>query len=157
MVEDQHVADVSRTRENIHAELDRAIEDFSRLIAGSSDGNLNQSSDGTRWTNRQTLFHMLFGYLITRNLRLIVKTVSRLPAGALQMFARQLDSAALPFHHVNYWGSCAGARVLAPRVMARWMNRVIISLHRHLDGESDSSLARSMPFPAKWDPYFTTQ
>ena len=39
--------------------------------------------------------------------------------------------------------------------MAGWMDRVIGSLHRHLDGEGSAALRRSMAFPTRWDPYFT--
>ena len=34
---------------------------------------------GTRWTNEQLLFHMLFGYMIVQRLLVLVKVFSRLP------------------------------------------------------------------------------
>ena len=33
---------------------------------------LRKPTDGTRWNNEQLLFHMLFGYLLVRNLRFLV-------------------------------------------------------------------------------------
>ena len=35
------------------------------------------------------------------------------------------------------------------------MDRVIDSLERHLDDESDAALARRMHFPLRWDPFLT--
>ena len=52
------------------------------------------------------LFHMLFGYLVTRNLRIVVKVVAKLPTGVQRGFAALLNRATRPFHQVNYWG-CA--------------------------------------------------
>ncbi len=141
-------------RSEIHAEMERARGDFHALIDHSTPGGLARLSNGTRWTNRELLFHMLFGYLITRNLRIVVKIVTRLPLSLQGAFARLLDAATRPFDQINYLGSCAGARVLTSVRMERWCDRVIDSLHRRLDAESDAALRRSMSFPVRWDPYF---
>lgn len=51
-------------------------------------------------------------------------------------------------------GSCGGALVFrGPRLAAK-LDRTIASLHRHLDGETDAALRRTMHFPVGWDPYF---
>lgn len=139
----------------IHAELERARTEFYELVEAATPADLARQSRGTRWSNRELLFHMLFGYLITRNLHIIVKIVSRLPDRAQQTFAAALDAAGRPFHHINYWGSRAGGRILTPAQMAGWMDRVIGSLHHHLEREGSTSLQRSMAFPTGWDPYFT--
>jgi len=34
------------------------------------------------------------------------------------------------------------------------MDRVIASLQRHVQEESDAALARHMHFPTRWDPFF---
>ncbi|HEV7192283.1 MAG TPA: DinB family protein [Jatrophihabitantaceae bacterium] len=144
-------------RRDIHAELDRVRADFADLIAQGNGESFARSSDGTRWTNRQLLFHMLFGYLIARNLRLIVKFVSHFPARAQRMFAGSLNAASRPFDVINYWGSVVGGRLLTPQRMNAWMGRVITSLHRHLDHEPDIALRRTMRFPSRWDRYFTSE
>lgn len=51
-------------RGDVAHELDRVRLDFRALLNGADAGQLCQLSDGTRWTNRQLLFHMLFGYLL---------------------------------------------------------------------------------------------
>jgi hypothetical protein len=38
--------------------------------------------------------------------------------------------------------------------MLRWFDRVMSSLHRHLDQENPAALERRMAFPPRWDPYF---
>lgn len=142
------------SRAAIHAEMERARRDFHELIEQSTPDALARRSNGTRWTNRQLLFHMLFGYLITRNLRVVVKIVTRAPPPLQRGFAGVLDAATRPFHHVNYLGSCAGARVVSDARLGRWCDDVFDSLHRHLDADTDAALAASMAFPVRWDPYF---
>ncbi|MBN9619978.1 MAG: DinB family protein [Actinobacteria bacterium] len=135
--------------------MDRARAEFHRLLAGSSRGDLARASHGTRWTNEQLLFHMLFGYLIVRNLRVIVKVFARLPEPVGRAFARLLDSLTRPFHVINFWGSQVGARVIRPARMGRRFDKTIASLQRHLDVESEPELDRRMRFPTRWDPFFT--
>lgn len=142
------------SREEIHAELDRARSQFRALLAAAGPEDLHRRSHGTRWTNRQLLFHMLFGYLITRNLRVIVKLISRAPQPAQRAFAAALNAATRPFDAINYWGSRAGARIVSPARTDRWLGRVIASVHRSLDRESDQALRQTMHFPVRWDPYF---
>jgi hypothetical protein len=37
--------------------------------------------------------------------------------------------------------------------MASWLDRVIASLHRQLDDETEAELGCSMAFPTRWDPF----
>ena len=141
----------------IHAELDRARTEFHGLAVRASDEDLARKSDGTDWTNRQLLFHMLFGYLIVQNLRVVVRFVGRAPDLAQRVFAGALDATTPVFHKVNYWGSCAGAVFVSSSSADAWLGRVIASLHRHLDCEHDWAMRRTMRFPRRWDPYFTEQ
>ena len=138
----------------IHAEMERARGEFHALIAKSSPADLAWLSNGTRWTKRELLFHMLLGYLVTRNVIALVKAVSRLPTPVQRGFAATLNAGTRPFDHINYWGSRAAGRALTPRHMLGWFDRVVSSLHRHLDHESPAALQRRMPFPSRWDPYF---
>ena len=142
------------SRNAIRAELERARLEFHDLVQGSSPDDLARPSAGTRWTNRQLLFHMLFGYLITRNLRIVIKVVSRLPSTAQRGFAWTLNAGTRPFDWINYWGSRAGGTLISPERMTRWCDAIIGSLHRQLAAESDSALERTMAFPTEWDPYF---
>ena len=141
-------------RHEIHDELDRVCADFEQLIDGAPVVEMRRPSDGTRWTNEQLLFHMLFGYLLVRNLLPMVRGFARLPDGASKRFASALNGATGPFHHVNYVGSLGGARVLGYPGMQRLMQRVIRSLHRSLDRRTDHELEQGMHFPVGWDPYF---
>lgn len=141
-------------RSQIHAEMERARRTFHTLIEENTRDALSRPSKGTRWTNRQLLFHMLFGYLVTRTLRPVVKIASRLPEPIQRGFARLLDSATHPFDQINYLGSCTGAWVLTNARMGSWCDRTIAALHRQLDSDGDPVLARSMAFPVRWDPYF---
>jgi hypothetical protein len=140
--------------EAIHAELDRVRSEFRDLVTHATASDLRRKSAGTDWSNRELLFHMLFGYLITRNLLVLVTLVSRVPRGAQRGFASVLDMTTPAFHRINFWGSRAGGAMISPRRADAWLARVIASLHRRLDAETDSSLRRTMRFPVRWDPYF---
>ncbi len=141
-------------RAEILAELDRVRHDYRDLVDGATVAELRRPTDGTKWNNEQLLFHMLFGYLLVRNLRLLVWAFSRLPDAASRRFAAILDSATRPFHVVNYLGSLFGARVLGYPRLQRLMDRSTGRLQSSLRSESQRSLARSMHFPVGWDPYF---
>src|SRR5438309_5739376 len=105
------------SRSEIHRELDLACDTFHALLQDATDADLRRPTDGTRWTNRQLLFHMLFGYLIVRALLVLARVFGLLPGAASKTFATLLDSAHRPFDLINYLGSCAGARIIPPRRM----------------------------------------
>src|SRR5262245_14607904 len=103
-------------REVVHRELEEARSSFHRLVAGASEAELRRPSDGTRWTNKELLFHMLLGYLILRALRRLILLFGRLPPGVSRAYARLLNEGTRPFDAVNYLGSRAGGTL-----STRWM------------------------------------
>ena len=110
-------------KDQIVAELDRVRDDFRELLDTATVAELRKPTDGTKWNNEQLLFHMLFGYLLVRNLRPLVWILSRLPDGVSRRFAAFLNRGTRPFHVVNYLGSLFGARVLGYARMERLMAR----------------------------------
>lgn len=141
-------------RRAIHEEMDQARAEFHRLLAVASPTDLRRGSRGTRWTNQQLLYHMLFGYMIVRALLPLVRTMGRLPERVGRVYAKALNATRRPFHAINYLGSCGGALVFRGDRMAAKMDRTIDALHRHLDAEGEAALGRGMHFPMDWDPYF---
>jgi hypothetical protein len=141
-------------RAAVRAEMDQARHDFRRL-AGATAADLRRRSDGTKWTNHQLLFHMLFGYLVVGALLVLVRVFGLLPGSASKAYARLLDSTRCPFNLINYLGSCAGARIIPPRHMSRMLDHVIAALQHRLGRETESALRRGMHYPATWDPFFT--
>jgi hypothetical protein len=99
-------------RRAITTEMKRARADLHQLLDSATSAELRAPTHGTKWTNEQLLFHMLFGYLLVRNLLPLVKTLSRLHRGVSRGFAAALNAATKPFHQVNFIGSLGGARVL---------------------------------------------
>lgn len=152
-VPDQRTANLDRAA--VHAEMEQARLDFHRL-ADHAAADLRKSSDGTRWTNQQLLFHMLLGYLIVRALLPLTRVFGRLPGLASAGFAWLLNSAHRPFHVINYLGSCAGARIIPPARMPVMLDRVAAALQRRLQQETDGDLGRGMHYPTTWDPFFTS-
>jgi len=142
-------------REVVHQELEAARAAFHHLAATATAADLRRQSNGTRWTNKQLLFHMLLGYLILRALTRLVRVFGRLPDGASRAYAQFLNKATRPFDAVNYLGSRAGGTTLTTRRMEIMFDHVIAKLHRRLDAETDADLARGMHYPTRWDPFFT--
>ena len=140
---------------DIAAEMERARDDFHHLLDNATGAELRAGTNGTKWTNEQLLFHMVFGYLLVRRLLLLVHGLSHLPDGASRRFAATLNAGTRPFHTVNYVGSLGGMRVLGYRRVERLMERTIRALQASLDRASDAELRRAMHFPVGWDPYFT--
>jgi len=141
-------------RADIIEELEAARLDFRQLVDNATSAELRRGSDGTRWTNEQLLFHMLFGYLLVRNLQPLVKAFSRWPTGVSRAFASTLNAATRPFHVINYVGSLGGARVLGYSGMEFVMDAVVGRLQKSVMRASEDSLNRGMHFPVGWDPYF---
>lgn len=141
-------------RDVVHQELEDARATFHQLLATAGDADLRRPSNGTKWTNKQLLFHMLLGYLILRALSVLVRMFGRLPDGVSRTYARLLNSATKPFDAVNYVGSRLGGNALSIRRMGLMFDRVIAKLHRRLDAETDTNLARGMHYPIRWDPFF---
>jgi len=134
--------------------MERARETFHALLDSAPDTALHRRSTGTRWTNRQLLFHMLLGYLIIRALRTLLVLFSHLPDPAGQRFARTLNRLTAPFDIVNFAASWLAGTVLPRPALIALFDRVIAALHQRLDQEHDSTLALSMHYPTRWDPFF---
>jgi hypothetical protein len=141
-------------RQRIHDELERVRADFRLLVSGATPADLRRSTDGTRWTNQQLLWHMAFGYLVVRRLLPLVRAFGRLPDPLSRTFAAVLNAGARPFHAINYLGSCGGALVFRGPRLSRQLDHTLDLLHRRLDAETEEALARRMHFPASWDPFF---
>jgi hypothetical protein len=141
-------------RDEIMAGYARATRDLNSWLEGATAAELKRRSAGTRWTNEELLFHMVFGYMVVRALLPVVRFMSRLPKPVSRAFAAALNAGTRPFHFVNYWGSRSAALVYNRHRMGRKMQKTIAALSRHLQQESPRSLEGSMPFPEQWDPFF---
>jgi hypothetical protein len=135
-------------------EMEQARNSFRQLLTDASSASLRRPSNGTRWTNRQLLFHMLFGYLIVRTLLPLVRAFGRRPDGWSRRFAATLNAGRRPFHLINYVGSVGGSQVLPKRAMIAIMDRTILELQRSLAAAMEETLRLTMHFPPAWDPYF---
>jgi DinB superfamily len=141
-------------RRDIDAELERVTADFHRLLDSATSAELGMPTDGTKWTNKQLLFHMLFGYILVRILLPLVKVFGQIPPAASRTFAAILNAGTRPFHALNYLSALPGGTVLSSRVIGRLMDSTIEHLRRRFARESDHTLELAMHFPVGWDPYF---
>jgi hypothetical protein len=139
---------------DIDAELERTTADFHRLLDSAASAELGAATNGTKWTNKQLLFHMLFGFILVRVLLPLVKGFGRLPPAFSRAFAAILNAGTRPFHVVNYLSALPGGTVLGTRAMGKLMDRTIEGLRRGLARESERTLTLAMHFPVGWDPYF---
>ncbi|MGW0207677.1 DinB family protein [Streptomyces sp. NPDC003233] len=141
-------------RDVVHAELRQVGMTFQLLLESATAEDLRRRSKGTRWTNEQLLYHMLFGYMVVRALLPLVRMFGRLPLGVSGVWVGLLDVSTGPFDVINYLGAVGGARVYDHRRMGAKLDRTLAALHRRVDAESDRELARKMRFPTRWDPFF---
>jgi hypothetical protein len=74
-------------RQVVRDEMEQARLTFHRLLDSATVAELSRPSNGTKWTNGQLLFHMLFGYLIVVRLLVLVRIFGRLPDGFSRVFA----------------------------------------------------------------------
>ena len=146
--------DTSGEREAIRLELEETRRAFHELLLAADDEDLGRPSDGTSWTNRQLLFHMMFGYLVVRALLPLVKAVSRLPVSVGRGFAAALNAATRPFNCINYWGSVVGSRLYRDQRMTSRFDAVIAALQRRLAREREANMSCTMAYPVRWDPFF---
>ena len=102
--------------DQIYAELDRVRDDYRALLDSATVAELRQPTDGTKWNNEQLLFHMLFGYLLVRNLRLHRLGVLPPPGQRFQAIRRRC-STRVPARSTS---STTSARSSAP---ACWATR----------------------------------
>jgi hypothetical protein len=141
-------------RQRIREEVQERREIFHAALDSSSAEDLKRPSNGTRWTNEELLFHLLFGYIVVVVLIGMVKLLGLLPRPATKPFASLLNAVTGPFNVVNYWGSRLGAMFYNHKRMGPKFDRVIASLIRELDRASEASLRRGMHYPTEWDPFF---
>lgn len=151
---DEPLSEPITDRAELSADLERARADFHRLLAVTAANEWNKPTSGTRWTNEQLLFHMVFGYIVVRRLFVLVRLFGRLPDAVSRSFAKALDAATRPFHLINYYGSCLAASVYNRDRMGRKFDRVIAALQRSLAREQDAAFRSGMHYPTQWDPYF---
>lgn len=141
-------------RDAVVQQMRDAAATLHRLLGSAADIDLRRCSNGTRWSNEQLLFHMVFGFVIVRALLVLVRGFGRLPPPISRRFAALLNAATTPFDWINYWGSVLGARLFDHGRMGRKLDRVTAALGRSLQRETPADLARAMSYPTRWDPFF---
>jgi hypothetical protein len=153
-VESPMPAEPTIDRAALVADLERARADFHQLLSRVGDDEWGSPTSGTRWTNEELLFHMVFGYMVVQRLLVLVRLLGRLPVAVSRNFARMLNAIARPFDVVNYYGTRFAAVVYNRDRMGKKMDRVLDALERSLARADDGTLLRGMHFPTRWDPYF---
>lgn len=141
-------------REAVVAEYRRNCAELEATLAAAPPEALLRRSAGTRWSNEELLYHMVFGYVVVLALLPLVRIFGRLPVPVSRGFAWLLNAGTAPFNVVNYWGSKGGARIFNRRRMAAKLRRVTSALEKRLRRETAHGLARRMYFPTRWDPFF---
>ncbi len=141
-------------RDAVIAGYRRNCAELEAGLAAATPEWLQRRSAGTRWSNEELLYHMVFGYMVVLALLPLVRVFGRLPLPVNRGFAWLLAAGTAPFDVANYWGSRAGARVYNRRRMAAKLRRLTSRLVRGLAKETPADLGRAMSFPARWDPFF---
>jgi DinB family protein len=138
----------------LSADLERARNDFHRLLICVGEDEWDKPTSGTRWTNEQLLFHMVFGYMVVQRLLILVRLFSHLPEWISRGFAQTLNAGTPLFDRINYYGTNLAALIYNRERMAAKLDRVVDALQRSLGRQDEKALSRGMHFPNRWDPYF---
>src|SRR5258708_32220033 len=96
----QAVAEALVDREEIAGELERARAEFHELLVRAAAADFDRPSNGTRWTNEQLLFHMVFGLMEVARLLPLARVLARLPARGSRSYACLLDAVTTPCHAI---------------------------------------------------------
>ena len=139
---------------DVDAELENARASFHDLLDAMSPNLRRQPSNGTKWSNEELLFHMMFGYMILWSLIWLVKFFGRMPMKVSVIFAAALNFLTGPFNTANFLGSRFGARVYPYDRMGAKFDRVVKSLHRRVYRRKRSRLAQADVLSVRWDPFF---
>ena len=137
-------------------DLEWIVRDYSAILRSARRDELDLPTNGTRWTNRQLLFHMLLGQRITRMVIVVMAVFSRLPPGASRAWSTGMTATTPLYHWINWLGAVGGGRVFTLASLERQMRTVTARILRFHDGASDGDLHRGMTIPPSWDPYFTS-
>jgi DinB family protein len=146
--------DIVTDRAALASALKHVRADFHQVLDLVGEDEWDKPTVGTRWTNEELLFHMVFGYMLVQRLLRLVRLFGRLPDWVSRRYATVLNAATPPFDWINFYGSRAAAVVYNRKRMAAKLDRVIDALQRSLAREDEGALHRGMHFPVRWDPYF---
>ncbi|MGP9031907.1 DinB family protein [Glutamicibacter mysorens] len=145
---------MDQVREQIAASYRRDAAALAGFLSGADRSSLAKHSAGTRWSNEQLLFHMVFGYMVVRALIPLVHLLIKCPPWIRSAFCAVLNSGTRLFHPVNYLGSCAAATVYNHRRMRTRLERTQAAILARLATEDIADLQRCVDFPRRWDPFF---
>lgn len=137
------------------ADLELVRDDYRALLASAHPDELLARTLGTRWTNRELLFHMWFGQHLVRVFIPLFGGFGRLPRSVSIGYARALAMVTWPYNCINFAGPVAGVRVVGLRRAGRWMDHDTDWLTSWAGRASDADLRLGMAVPSSWDPYFS--
>jgi hypothetical protein len=70
-------------RGEIAADLEGARNDFLRLLSLVCDDEWNKPTSGTRWSNEELLFHVVFGYMVVKRLLILSGSLDAYPTASV--------------------------------------------------------------------------
>jgi len=140
----------------VRAQVEWIARDYWAILKAALPEELDLPTNGTAWTNRQLLFHMLLGQLVTRMVIVVMGAFSRLPAGASRGWAAGMAAVTPLYNRLNFAGGVVGGRLFTEARMGRQMEAVTAKILHFYDQASPSDLSRGMTIPPSWDPYFST-
>jgi hypothetical protein len=147
---------MAASSDQVRADIEWIARDYLAILQTARIDELDLPSHGTKWTNRQLLFHMLLGQRITRMVIVIMAAFSRLPAGASRAWAKGMTAATPLYDRLNFAGGVVGGRLFTEARMERQMQAVTAKILHYYDHASPDQMARGMSIPPSWDPYFST-
>src|SRR5664279_5348848 len=110
----------------VRAHVEGIARDYLAILKAALPEELDLPTDGTAWTNRQLLFHMLLGQRVTRMVIVVMGAFSHLPPGASHAWAAGMAAVTPLYHRLNWLGGVLGGRLFTVTRMGRQMDTCLL-------------------------------
>jgi len=122
------------------------------LVNSLPDSALNKRSANPGWTNGQIIWHIVFAFILTPILIVILRFFGRLPRRWSKLFALALNYSTPVFNLVNAIGPRVAVKIFTRRSIARLFDRIIDRILIMIYNTKDRDWELGMYYPNRWDP-----
>ena len=149
-----NLSDNQTTSDAILEELETARRTFHALLDNLRGEAWIRQSINPGWKNYELCAHMLFGFIVIKNLLPMVRLWGKLPRRSSKLFANLLNNLTTPFNWINEKGARFQGKAFSFARMNKLFDTTIDSLMKKVKSFTEDEWKRGMHFPTRWDPNF---
>src|SRR6266536_6160238 len=114
-----------RLRSSATADIESARLTFHLLVNSLPDSALNKRSANPGWTNGQIIWHIVFAFILTPILIVILRFFGRLPRRWSKLFASALNYSTPVFNLVNAIGPRIAVKIFPRKLIVKLFDHII--------------------------------